>query len=136
MSEEDYKHWKAYFDKDYLGSWSFRDNIAVVYTIDKMGTEKVFDQKTNSKIDKPVLYFIGEKLRMVMNTTNGEIIEHMHGELPSKWNGKRIAIYRTKTEKKVGGEFKDCLRVINKEPPAEPKEIDITAWQQTRMRRG
>jgi hypothetical protein len=126
-------HWKSFFENDYLGSWKFKEGIAQVLTIDKLVSEEVYNPGSGKKEMKPVLSFKGEKLKMVMNVTNSERIEQIHGPYVEKWTGKRIAIYLSET--KVMGKPVPCLRIVGKEPPADVKEIDISSSIQSMMKR-
>ena len=70
---------------------------------------KSFSLTKQKEEKKPVLYFIESELPMVINVTNGKVIEKLYGGEWRKWIGKKIQIFATNT--KVAGETVPCLRI-------------------------
>lgn len=52
---------------------------------------------------------------MILNQTNARTVAGLHGDDYGTWPGKRIAIYRTKTD--YAGRRVDCIRVTDRPEP-------------------
>jgi len=126
-------HWQEFFEHEFIGNWGFKSGVAQCKTIDKIDRQEMFNPGTNQLETKPVLHFIGEELKMVLNVTNSERIESIHGKWVEGWHGKRIAIYLSETT--VAGVTKPCLRVGTKEPPPDVDTVDISAHIANMMKR-
>lgn len=63
-------------------------NTAVV-TMDRVGLEEIGQDKQM----KPVLYFKGIELGMVLNKTNANTIKDLHGDETDDWAGKKIGLF-------------------------------------------
>ena len=116
-------HWRRYTDMKYLRAELFEPREKKVLTIADVKME-IIEGEGGKKDKKPVLYFKEPGvLPMVVNTTNGKMIETLYGtEYMDEWVGKRIQIYATKV--KVGGELTPCLRIDNVVPTSsEPKYL-------------
>lgn len=116
MSE--YKHWREYMDMPYLRAEMLAPKERRVLTIKEVKRELM--PKLPGKHDDvdehcPVAYFEEDVLPMVLNVTNCQTIEELYGEgEPTKWAGKKIQIFATKT--KVAGKLVPCLRVDKVKP--------------------
>ena len=77
---ENKKHWKSYFDHDYIGGFSLTDMDAIV-TIQDFKTEIVKNRKTNQQSEKFILYVhdAKEQHKMIVNKTNAGNIERAYG---------------------------------------------------------
>lgn len=117
---ERHMHWKRYFDNEYLGSWDLgQGDHAVV--IERVQQGELPVRGTSRKERKPVVFFVGKKKPMILNTTNAKSIAAMYGNDTAAWTGKSIAIYATVTS--FGGEEVDCVRVRPTPPkPRRPKD--------------
>lgn len=65
------------------------------------------------------LNFVGKKKALLLNKTNALFLGAMFGDNPNAWEGKRIAIYPTKTS--FGPDTVDCIRVFGSPDLAEDK---------------
>lgn len=112
-------HYKALYDKEYLGSWDLPAGKDVTVTIEKVvGAELTGGGGKKNK--KPVISFVGKEKKFVCNVTNAKAIAGMYGNMVEDWAGKRITLYVTQTrDPSTGGEI-DCLRVrptVTKDKP-------------------
>jgi hypothetical protein len=105
-------HYKKLFTKDTIGAWDLEKDATV--EIEKVVSEELTFAK-GEKEQKPCVYFVGAKKKLVLNITNAAIIAEQHGEDVDKWPGKKITLYATKT--KFGRETVDCVRVREKVGP-------------------
>ena len=80
---------------------------------DTVVTIKGFDIKEvgADKEIKGVIYFEEFTRGLVVNKTNRERIEGLHGKVDdvTEWIGKKITLYASETE--YGGQTVDCIRV-------------------------
>jgi hypothetical protein len=107
-------HYKAFFDKEYLGAWDLPRDITVqIEAVTKAKLEGTGQIKANSK---PILAFRGTEKRLIVNATIGATIAGMYGPQTEDWVGKRVTLYATQCSSK-GGQMVDCVRVR----PAIPK---------------
>jgi hypothetical protein len=58
---------------------------------------------------KPVLYFIGQDKALVLNKTNGHVIESLYGDDTNGWAGRSIQLTASTTE--FGGKIVGCIRL-------------------------
>lgn len=101
-------HWEALFDSKYLRWFDIADKGEVTVTIQDAKKEEL-TMKGGVKKVAPVLTIKGAKKRFVLNKTNAESIALLHGNQPTKWKGKTITLFVTKT--KLQGKDTDCIRV-------------------------
>ena len=114
MKEATLTHWKKYFNKDYLGTWSLPDGKDVIVTIDHV--EKAIIKGEGGREDvRPIIFFKEYKEPMVLNATNGKIIHKiLCSEYVEKWYSKRVQLYvdrNIKIGKGASAETTDGLRV-------------------------
>jgi hypothetical protein len=117
--------WRSMYEGKYLGAWNLvdaegnkRDCVVMIEKVE--ASEIVGDGGKKNK--KPLIYFRGKSLPMVVGKTVGKTIAAMYGNETRAWSGKRITLYSTTTS--VGGEEKDCIRVrplIPSEPTVKEK---------------
>lgn len=86
------------------------------------GLEGVEFENDGKKQTKLVLSFVGKDKKLSLNKTNLLAITEMYGEDGDTWIGKKIYVYRTKTD--FGGNMVDCVRVdvprqVVREQPAQ-----------------
>ena len=85
------------------------------------------DYETVGENKLPVVRFIGKSAGLVLNKTNSNTLTDAMGDDTTKWHGRTIEIFHTKTDLK--GALVDCLRVrIPQGPDQErvvihPKEV-------------
>ena len=116
---EKYVHWREFMDMPYLRAEMFAPKERKVLTIKEVKREVMPRLPGKNAVDEngnpveehmPVAYFEEDILPMVLNATNCEVIEELYGTgEPSKWVGKKIQVFATKT--KVAGKQVPCLRV-------------------------
>ena len=120
------KHWRTFFDRDYIGGFSLTDMDAVV-TITKHIQENVKNHKNNTEKVKFVLYVKDKEKeqKMILNATNGAAIERALGTPdPEQWVGKQIQLF---TERGTWfGKESDALRVRDIAPKQKEK-VDVTS---------
>ena len=115
------RHWKNFIDKNYLGSHNIEKDEQMLLTIEKfVGEEEVATQDGKKKMR--VLYFKENVPKMIMNITNGDVMEKMYGSHPDGWIGKQIFIHAAKI--KAFGKTQDALRIRDVKPSAEVGAID------------
>ena len=93
----------------------------VKLTIDAVAWESINDEQ------KPVLYFMGKKLGLVLNKTNASAISDQLGFETDNWHNKIITIFPTQTD--FQGKTVACIRVRladaiqhKPQPQAQPAE--------------
>jgi hypothetical protein len=59
---------------------------------------------------KPVLYFHGAEMGLVLNKTNSEMIVLMYGDETNAWSGQELVVKPDKTS--FQGKIVDCIRVV------------------------
>lgn len=107
-------HWKKCFNKDYLGTWSLPNGQDAIVTITKV--EKAEIKGEGGRIDiRPLVHFREFKEPMVLNATNGKVIQKLlNSPYVENWYGHRIIIYaesNIKVGKGANAETTDGLRV-------------------------
>ena len=104
--------WRSMYEGKYLGAWNLVDADGnkrdCVVTIARVEASEIVGEG-GKKNKKPLIYFQGKALPMVVGKTVGKVIAAMYGNETRSWEGKRITLYSTTTS--VGGEEKDCIRV-------------------------
>ena len=116
MSDESDSHWKLMFPSEYLAAADFRGKD-VTLTIKSVTVEDLPLAGTSDKERRPVVRFHESPKRFVMNKTNAKSIAKLHGNITSRWTGKRVSLYPTMT--KFGRESVECIRVREQLPPAK-----------------
>lgn len=103
------RHWKNFIDKNYLGSHNLETGEEMLLTIKKFEGEEDVQSSDGSKSKKPVLYFLEDVPKMIMNITNGNTIASLYGNHPDAWAGKQIQVYSVSG--KWFGKTQEALRV-------------------------
>lgn len=115
-------HWKLLSDTNYLGSYSFNDEVKeITVTILDVKSEEVTNPVGKKEVCR-VAYFAETEVNgidvkpMILNKTNCERIEKLYGTpYIEDWAGKRVIIMKTMTD--FAGEKVDCLRIKLEVPP-------------------
>ncbi len=107
-------HWKKCFNKDYLGTWSLPNGQDAIVTIVKV--ERAEIKGEGGRLDiRPIMYLKEFKEPMVLNATNGKIIQKLlNSPYVENWYGHRIQLYaesNIKVGKGANAETTDGLRV-------------------------
>jgi hypothetical protein len=108
-------HFKALYDKDYLGAWDLPEGKEVVVTIENVVGGELTSQG-GKKNKKPIISFVGKEKKFVCNVTNAKTIAAMYGNHVEKWKGQKITLYVSQTRDPSTGSDIDCLRVRQKAP--------------------
>lgn len=120
-------HWKVLVDTNYLGAYSFNEQVnEIVVTIKDVTAQEIFNPKENKKEVCRVMTFEEEEVDgidvkpFIINKTNCERIEKLYGTgYIEDWIGKRIILFKTTT--KVAGDNIDCIRVKLEVPAFKAK---------------
>lgn len=116
------RHWKNYVDKKYLGSHNLEEGEEMILTIVKFEGEEVV-QTERGKESNRVLYFQEDVPKMIINMTNGSMLESLYGSHPENWIGKKIQICSAMVKGKGGGTVAG-LRIRDFIPQ---REVDVVA---------
>lgn len=115
-------HWKLLSDTNFLGSYSFNDDIKeITVTIAKIESQEVTNPVGKKEICRVAIFeeeeVDGIEVKpMILNKTNCERIEKLYGTpYIEDWAGKRVIIMKTMTD--FAGEKVDCLRIKLEVPP-------------------
>lgn len=119
--------YRSMFDSAYIGAWNLVDKKGrpreVTVTITDVKAETLNNGKSKNK--KPVVYFAGSPLGIVINKTNAKAIAGMYGNDTTQWIGKLITLFPTQVQ--FGGETKDGIRVRPGIPKGGATPDGITA---------
>ena len=122
-------HWKLLSDTNYLGSYSFNENVKeITLTISKVESQEVTNPvgkkelcRVASFVEDNTIVNGVEVKPMILNKTNCERIEKLYGTpYIEDWAGKRVIVMKTMTD--FAGEKVDCLRIKLEMPPFEAKK--------------
>ena len=70
--------------------------------------------------DKPVVSFVGQDKKLILNVTNGGIIADAFGDNADDWVGRMVCLYPTKAQ--FGSKMVDAIRVkVPEENAGKPK---------------
>lgn len=110
---------KLIFPSEYLAAIEFKGKD-VALTIKEIKVQEL--KMAGGKVDvKPVVFFEETEKKLILNKTNAASIAELYGTEASKWVGKRVKLYPSRTQ--CGAEMVDCIRVRNEEP-APKKESE------------
>lgn len=120
-------HWKVLVDTNYLGAYSFNEQVnSIIVTIKNVTAQEVFNPKENKAEVCRVMTFEETEVNgieikpFIINKTNCETIEKLYGTgYIEDWIGKRITLFKTSI--KVAGDDTDCIRVKKEIPPFKAK---------------
>jgi hypothetical protein len=119
-------HWKELFSNKnaHIGAHNINEGEELTLTINWVGKGKAVDKQSGADISVPMIKF-NEAPPMILNITNGNIIESLHGAMRAGWIGKRIILYKAKG-KSFGG-YSDLVKVKQTKPP----EVDgVAIWSE------
>lgn len=106
------RHWKNFRDTEYLGGHNLEAGEEMLLTISKFEGEEMIIQvggKKDEKVPKQVLYFVEDVPKMILNTTNANVLTMLYGSHPDQWIGKQIQIHTAKV--KAFGKTHDAIRI-------------------------
>jgi len=106
------RHWKNFRDTEYLGGHNLEAGEEMLLTISKFEGEEMIIKvggKKDEKVPKQVLYFVEEVPKMILNTTNANVLTTLYGSHPNQWIGKQIQIHTSKV--KAFGKTHDAIRI-------------------------
>ena len=101
------KYWKA----------SHLNGKPKTLTVSKVEIEDVGGNGNEDDV-KPVMYFNGEKMGLVLNATNGDMMVDHFGDEMDEWKNKRIEMRPEKT--RFQNKRVDCIRIY-------PEMEDVSA---------
>lgn len=128
------KHWREFFDYQYIGSWSLEQDgnfVERVFTIKDARKEDVTnaDGKKDTVL---VLYFEEDEKGMVLNATNAKTIEGIYKTgILENWIGKRVQLYVK--DVKAFGQTVPALRIRDRVPANKDEERIKELRLQVRM---
>jgi hypothetical protein len=98
------------FPKKFFNAKGLKASGPLVLEIEREGLEDITDPKTNRTTSKSVVSFVGTEQRLVLNSTNFDLIVEITGCGDSRdWPGHRIELFQGRTS--MGGERVDCVSV-------------------------
>lgn len=100
-------HWREMTDSDWLRAFDLQGKDVTV-TVEKVVAGEVTGEK-GKKSKKPVVFFVGKKKPLAMNSTNCKTVARMYGNNTEQWIGKSITLYTATTQK--DGEEMPCIRI-------------------------
>ena len=113
-------HWRKLDNPDYIGAYAFQPKEEKVVTVRTVKREIVTGAE-GKKEECTVVYFEEPEKPMILNATNGKTITKRAGSpFIENWAGLRLVLGVEKV--KAFGEVVDAVRVLDKNPPAQPKK--------------
>ena len=116
-------HWKNLFHYEYIGSHNLQEGEEIVCTIKEVKMEEITGDK-GKKDNKPVIYFVEDRPKMILNKTNAGVIEKIHSPYIEEWPCKKIQLFATQVA--AFGEMKNAIRIRGFVPKEEVK-VDVDA---------
>jgi hypothetical protein len=125
-------HIDLYHDRAYLGFADIPKDVTV--TVERVERHELYDFKTKTEKDKPVLFFRGKERGLALNATNRKTMIDLFGNAPKAgWVGQTIVIHPDPNikvaKKKVGGlrirraAQQQQQRAPVQEPPPPPDDV-------------
>ena len=120
-------HWKKFKDKEYLGEWDLKDDEVLEVTIERVVKKEVQAKQGADKKDVPVLFFKEVKKGLILNATNGKMVEKiLQSPYVETWVGKKISIFKQQNVSTPNGK-QPALRVSSTLPvPKQAEKIELT----------
>jgi hypothetical protein len=88
------------------------NGVDMILTIKSVSVEEI--GQGDDKETKPIVYFHETDKGLALNKTNAAIITELYGDETDDWEGKRISLFKDKTN--FAGKRVDCIRVRDKVP--------------------
>lgn len=119
-------HWKELFSNKnaHIGAHNINESEEITLTIKWVGKGDAVDSRSGDDISVPMIKF-HEAPPMILNVTNGQVIEGLHGSMKADWIGKQIIIYKAMGRSFGGGQ--DFLVKVKNQKPVQ---ADPTEWVQ------
>lgn len=117
-------HWKELFKNKnaHIGAHNINKGEELTLTISSVEKGGAVDSHSGADIEVPMLKF-EEAPPLILNITNGNVIESMYGAMRADWIGKRITIY-----KQMGKSFGGQAELVKVKPLIPPPLEDPTEW--------
>lgn len=117
-------HWKQSFNPEFVGAFTFQPGeVSRIVRIDFVNPCVAITGTGGKTEDKPVVYFDGDDLPMILNRTNSKAISKAVGSpFFEDWAGKHIELYVEKV--KAFGDVVDAIRVKTIAPELKKPSID------------
>lgn len=116
-------HWKKAFNPEYMGAFSFNEGEQEKVVKIKSVSESVeITGDGGRKEIKPVVFFEGKHLPLILNRTNSKAITTAVGSpFLEDWAGKSIALYVAQV--KAFGDVVDAVRVKSIAPTIRKSKL-------------
>lgn len=116
-------HWKKAFNPEYMGAFSFNEGEREKIVKIKSVSEAVeITGDGGRKEIKPVVFFEGQHLPLILNRTNSKAITAAVGSpFFEDWAGKSISLYVAQV--KAFGDVIDAVRVKSIAPAIRKKKL-------------
>ncbi|MCH9621022.1 MAG: hypothetical protein S4CHLAM20_04360 [Chlamydiia bacterium] len=123
----DKTHWKKYKDKEFLGEWDLKDDDQLELTIIRVEEKRVQAKQGADKKSVPVLFFKEVKKGLILNATNGKMVEKiLKSPYVENWIGKKIIIFKQQNVNTPSGK-QPALRVSSTLPkPKQSEKVELT----------
>jgi hypothetical protein len=114
-------NWEQRFKGEFISAKEIGDRRPT-FTIAKIGTVKMDDEKKRKEIDKAVIWFKEIDRGFVFSKTAGHALAAMFGKDDNDWIGKRVTLYAD-PDVMLGGDQVGGIRVMGS--PDIQKEIKL-----------
>lgn len=114
--------WKRLRENTYLGQHDFDPGEKKTFTVDRLVSDDVTDDKGRKK-KEPIMFFKEAVKPMIVNSTNCRKMEELSGsKYIESWSGMRIII-SVDPKVRFGGKVTGGLRIIGKVSDNKPTKI-------------
>ena len=116
-------HFKAYYDKPYVGHWDLRGEAYDV-VIERIEEETIIgDGGRESR--RPVLYFKDRRKGLILGITNGTAIAAAYGPETDDWIGKAITLRPGKVKGPAGRQIDGIIVSATVAPVCPPNITNL-----------
>jgi len=119
-------HWKELFANKnaHIGAHNIAEGEEITLTIIDVCKGGAVDRQSGADITVPMLKF-EQAPPLILNITNGQVIESLYGAMRADWIGKRITIYKA-----MGRSFGGQSELVKVKAVKPPPTVDPTEWIQ------
>jgi len=109
-------HWKELFANKnaHIGAHNINQGEELTLTIKEVCKGAAVDSNSGADISVPMLKF-EEAPPLILNITNGNVIESMYGAMRADWKGKRVTLYK-QIGRSFGGQ-QELVKIKAQVPP-------------------
>ena len=115
--------WEQRFKGEHLSAAEL-GNRRPTFTIVRIGSVRLDDEKKKKEVDKAVIYFKEIDRGWVFSKTSGHCLAKMFGEDDDAWIGKRVTLFAD-PDVKFGGDQVGGIRVSGSPDISQPMTIRI-----------